>query len=79
MRFDSSRQMHEELYTELGSILNEKQRQAIEAILREHLSGGGVSHDEVNGSIRRELRALHADHTIGQFEYDRLMEFLLKE
>lgn len=79
MKFSTSKQMHEDLYAALGKILNEKQRAAVEAILREHLGGGGVSGDEIRGSIRKEMRALRDDHVIGHFEYERLMEFLEKE
>lgn len=79
MSFETSRQIHDELYAALGSILKESQRKAVEDILRAHLGGGGISKDEIRGSIRRELRTLRTEHVLSGLELDRIMAFLEKE
>lgn len=79
MRFDTSRNIHEDVYAGLRSFLSDAQRAKVEEILREHMSGGGVSKDEIHGSIRRELRQLRDEHVISEFELGRIMQFLEKE
>ena len=78
MKFDSSRDIHTKLYEAAKTFLNESQRSAVEEILIRHLSGG-VSAGEVSGSVTRELRKLRDDHGISHFEYEKVMEFLLRE
>lgn len=79
MKFETSKQLHKAMYAELKSFLTESQRVKVEEILREHLSGGGISKDEIRGSIRKELRQLRDAHEISDFELNRIMSFLEKE
>ncbi len=74
--FGNRREIHQWLYAKFLSLLDERQRAAVEEAIAGELDAGEVTTAEVEYALTRALRRLRDDHTISVFEYEKLIAAL---